>query len=64
MARIISRMFVFLLSLAIFGLYTGCAPLPKTSEIIGSVPADHGPPRIDSARGLLSPTQSKAIWSV
>jgi len=61
MARIIPRMLVFLLPLAIFGLFSGCAPLPKTSEIIGSVPAGHGPPRIDSARGLLSPSQSKAI---
>lgn len=61
MIRIIPRMFVFFLSLAVFGLYTGCALLPKTAEIIGSVPTDHGPPRIDSARGLLSPSQSKAI---
>jgi len=43
------------------GLCSGCATLPNVSEIISQVPPGGKPPRIASARGLLSPSQSKAI---
>jgi cardiolipin synthase len=61
MAKNIAQKLVFLLFLVVSGFSSGCAPLPKTAEIIEQVPADHGPPRIASSRGLLSPSQSKAI---
>lgn len=53
MNNIIPGMLLFLLLPAFSRLIPGCAPLPKTSEIIGNVPADHGPPRIASTRGIL-----------
>src|SRR5512135_113236 len=39
----------------------GCATLPNASETIEKAPAGQPPGRIVSAKGLLSPTTSKAI---
>ncbi len=54
----------FYLSVGLIGLIaliSGCATLPKASEVIGEVPSGGKPPRIASVKGLLSPRQSEAI---
>lgn len=52
---------LFLLLLAVSAFVAGCAPLPNTSEIIRNAPDGRKPPRIASARGLLTQSQSRAI---
>jgi len=57
----IKPLFLFLLSVSILGISGGCATLPNVSEKIDAVPAAQEPSQIVSAKGLLSPKQSKAI---
>ena len=57
----IKPLFLFLLSVSILGLSSGCATLPNVSEKIDAAPAAQEPRQIVSAKGLLSPKQSKAI---
>jgi len=53
-------LFFFLLLPFILSL-GGCAPLPNVSEIIQDAPVTQPSPQILSAKGLLSPKQSKAL---
>jgi len=53
--------FSFFLLVSIVTLGGGCATLPNVTETIGDVPAAQAPPQIVSAKGLLSPKQSKAL---
>ncbi len=53
--------FLLLLSVSILGIGSGCATLPKVSEKIDAAPAVQEPHQIVSAKGVLSPNQSKAI---
>lgn len=56
------KSFLFLLcSVCILGPCSGCAALPNVSEKIDAAPAAQEPQQIVSAKGLLSPKQSKAI---
>jgi cardiolipin synthase len=55
------RTFRLLVALAVFTAAAGCASLPNAPEVIGAVPTDHGPPRIVSSGGLLSPARSSAL---
>ncbi len=55
------RLPVPLMLMVFLGLASGCAPLPKASEVIDKVKSDGLPPRIDSIHGVLSPEQSSAI---
>ncbi len=57
----IKPLFLFLLSGAILILSSGCATLPRVSEKIDAAPAVQEPRQIASAKGLLSPSHSKAI---
>jgi len=50
-----------LLSVCILSIGNGCATLPNVTEKIDAAPTDQKPRQIVSARGLLSPGQSKAI---
>jgi cardiolipin synthase A/B len=52
--------FLFLL-ISILTFNGGCATLPNVTETISDVPAGQEPPQIASAKGLLSPKQSKAL---
>jgi len=54
-------LFLFLLSASILGFSSGCATLPNVAEKIDAAPSAQEPRQIVSARGLLSPKQSKAI---
>ena len=54
-------LFLFLLSVSILGFSGGCATLPNVTEKIDAAPTAQEPPQIVSAKGLLSPKQSKAI---
>ena len=56
----INPFLLFLLLPCILSL-TGCAPLPDVSEIIEDAPVTQQSPQIVSAKGLLSPKQSKAL---
>jgi hypothetical protein len=57
-----SRSFLFLfLLVSIVALVGGCTTLPNVSEIMVEATATRRPTQIDSAKGLLSPQQSKAI---
>ena len=57
-----SRAFFFLfLLVSIVTLVGGCTTLPNVSEIMDEAPATERPTQIDSAKGLLSPQQSKVI---
>jgi cardiolipin synthase len=51
----------FFLSVSILSLGSGCAALPNVSEIMDEAPTAQASPQITSAKGLLSPQQSKAI---
>jgi cardiolipin synthase A/B len=57
----IRPLFLFLLSVSILGISSGCATLPNVSKKIDAAPTDQEPRQIVSAKGLLSPKQSKAI---
>ena len=57
----IKPLFLFLLSVSILGISSGCATLPNVSEKIDAAPTAQEPRQIVSAKGLLSPKQSKAI---
>ncbi len=59
--RFIKTLFLFLLTFTILGISGGCASLPNVSEKIDAAPNAQEPQQIVSARGLLSPKQSKAI---
>lgn len=61
MNNIVQRILLLLLASTVSGLGAGCAPLPKTAEIIDNVPDKQAPPRITTGKGPLSPGQSKAI---
>jgi cardiolipin synthase len=52
---------MLLLSVSIFVTSSGCAALPNVSEKIDAAPTAQEPQQIVSAKGLLSPKQSKAI---
>jgi len=56
---ILRPLFPFLLSASMLGL-GGCATLPRVSDVISEAPSREAP-QILSARGLLSPEQSKAL---
>jgi cardiolipin synthase A/B len=60
MMKIINAFSFFLLLSSILSL-SGCAPLPNVSEIIQDAPVTPPSPQIFSAKGLLSPKQSKAL---
>jgi cardiolipin synthase len=53
--------FRLLVAISLFAVISGCASLPNAPEVIGEVPADHEPPRITSARGQLTPAQSRKL---
>ena len=57
----IGPLFLVLLSAFILGFTSGCATLPNVSEKIDAAPTAREPRQIVSAKGLLSPKQSKAI---
>jgi len=57
----IKPLFLFLLSVSILGISSGCATLPNVSEKIDAAPTAQEPRQIVSAKGLLSPKQSKAV---
>jgi cardiolipin synthase len=57
----IRLLFLFLLSVPILVTSNGCATLPNVTEKIDAAPTTQGPSQIVSAKGLLSPKQSKAI---
>ena len=54
-------LFWLLLSVSILGLSSGCATLPNVSEKIDAAPTAQEPRQIVSAKGQLSPKQSKAV---
>ncbi len=58
--KIINAFLFFLLLPSILSL-SGCASLPNVSEIIQDAPVTQPSPQILSAKGLLSPKQSKAL---
>jgi cardiolipin synthase len=53
--------FFFFLLVSGLTLGGGCATLPNVAETIGEIPAAREPRQIASAKGLLSPKQSKAL---
>jgi len=53
--------FFFFLLVSIVTLVGGCATLPNVSEIMDEAPTTQRPAQIVSAKGLLSPKQSKAL---
>jgi cardiolipin synthase len=57
----IKPLFLFLLSVSILCLGSGCATLPNVSEKMDAAPTDQEPRQIVSAKGLLSPKQSQTI---
>jgi len=58
--KMINPFLLFLLLLSILSL-SGCATLPNVSEKIQDAPVTQPSPQILSAKGLLSPKQSKAL---
>jgi len=54
-------LFFFFLLLSIVAFGGGCATLPNVSTIMDGAPATREPDQIASARGLLSPKQTKAL---
>jgi cardiolipin synthase len=58
---IIKPFFLFFLFISILSLGNGCATLPSVSDKIDAAPTAQEPRQIVSAKGLLSPKQSKAI---
>lgn len=59
--KFIRPLFLFLLSVSVLGIGSGCATLPNVSEKIDAAPTTQEPRQIVSAKGLLSPKQSKVI---
>jgi cardiolipin synthase len=57
----IKHLLLFLLSVSVLGISSGCATLPNVSEKIDAAPTGQEPRQIVSAKGLLSPKQSKAV---
>jgi cardiolipin synthase A/B len=57
----IRPLFLFLLSVSILGMSSGCATLPNVTEKLDATPTAQEPHQIVSAKGPLSPKQSKAI---
>ena len=57
----IKSLHLFLLSISILGFSCGCATLPDVAEKIDAAPTAQKPRQIVSAKGLLSPNQSKVI---
>jgi len=57
---IINPFLLFLLSISVLILGSGCATLPTVSNVIDEAPTQD-PPQILSAKGLLSPEKSKAL---
>jgi cardiolipin synthase A/B len=57
----IRPLILFLMSASVLSISSGCASLPNASQKIDAAPPDHDPYQIVSAKGLLSPKQSKAI---
>ena len=55
------RLPVSFILIVCLGFVSGCATLPKASDVIDKVQADGTPPRIASIHGVLSPAQSSAI---
>jgi cardiolipin synthase len=53
--------FAFFLLVSFVTLGGGCATLPNVSEMIDEAPTTQAPRQIASAKGLLSPKQSKAL---
>ena len=58
---IIKPLFLFLLSVSILCVGSGCATLPNVTEKMDAAPTAQEPHQIASAKGLLSPKQSQAI---
>jgi cardiolipin synthase len=56
------HLFSLFFLVSILGISSGCATLPNVSEKIDAAPAAQEPRQIASAKGLLSPKQSKA-WN-
>jgi hypothetical protein len=52
---------LFFLLISILILSGGCATLPNVSKMMDEVPTTQRPAQIASAKGLLSPKQSKAL---
>ena len=52
---------LFFLLISIVTLSGGCATLPNVTETIREAPTTQEPPQIASAKGLLSPKQSKTL---
>jgi cardiolipin synthase len=57
----IKPLFLFLLSASILGFSSGCATLPDVAVKMEAAPSAQAPLQIASAKGLLSPKQTKAI---
>ena len=57
----IKPLFLFLLSVSLLGIGSGCETLPDVTDKIDDVPTTQEPRQIVSAKGLLSPKQSEAI---
>jgi cardiolipin synthase len=57
----IKTFFLFFLLVFVLGISSGCATLPNVSEKIDAAPTAQEPRQIVSAKGLLSPKQSKAV---
>jgi cardiolipin synthase len=56
----VKRFFLFLVVISFF-TFSGCASLPRVSEVIEEAPGTQEQPRILSARGFLSPEKSRAL---
>ena len=59
--KIAKPRFFFFLLVSILILSNGCATLPNVSKKIDAAPVAQEPRQIVSAKGLVSPKQSKAI---
>ncbi|MGZ3607881.1 MAG: cardiolipin synthase [Syntrophales bacterium] len=59
--KFIKPLFLFLVSISIMGIGGGCATLPNVSDKIDASATAQEPQQIVSAKGLLSPKQSKAM---
>jgi cardiolipin synthase len=57
----IKPLFLLLLSASILGFSSGCATLPDVAVKMEAAPSAQAPLQIASAKGLLSPKQTKAI---
>jgi cardiolipin synthase A/B len=58
---VVKPFFLFFLVVSILSLSSGCATLPNVSEMIEEAPTAQKSPEMVSAKGQLSPQQSKAI---